>query len=262
MHKMCTQSSKTRALNRAALSKVNAWLDPKCVHLYLKIIIDIYFNKIIKMRCLWFLWYASCGKWWWYKFVNWWIWSFIPPPHAPVCPLRWSFGIRSAVLYGLLHPHCSQSSVRLPKPPVPPSTHLLHARLGPCSCPMTPHLLLLFRPDTPTAACIPHSNSLHEPEAHSQTALSSTTLRIVSYSVLLFLCLLYRLNDACSLHHSFIRRSASYGSLNTNIKLLLFTPAVKRTVWKRNSVTFFAYHVIHQEKGAIYLHRFFLFKWL
>lgn len=74
--------------------------------------------------------------------------------------------------------YCSQKLTDAAKPLVPPSAHLLHPTLGPCSCPMTSYPLLLFRPATPLAACIPHSQCVRESEARSRTALPSTTLSL------------------------------------------------------------------------------------
>lgn len=149
-------------------------------------------------------------------------------------PLRWSFGIRSAILYGLLHFHCSQSSVRLPKPSVPPSTHLLYPTLSPCSCP--------HDPSTPPAVQTSHSHSNMHTTQSQFTPLPPTALPPthspargmqdhVIHSVVTVLCLLYWPNNACSLNNSFISHLAPYGSLHANIKRLLYMHAVKGTVW-------------------------------
>lgn len=80
-----------------------------------------------------------------------WIGEFYSSTTCSCGPIEVGFGSRSAILYGLLRPHCSQSSVRLPKPPVPPSTHHLHPTLGPCSCP--------HDPSPPPAVQVGHSHS-------------------------------------------------------------------------------------------------------
>lgn len=120
------------------------------------------------------------------------------------------------------------------KPLCPPSTHLLHPTLGPCSCP--------HDPSPPPAVQTSRSHSSTHTTQPQWTALPPTTLKCdmqYTTSCRPYFCLLYTLNSAWSLHRSFKTHYIQYGSLHANMQCLFIHTCCL--------TFFFAYH--DQEKS-------------